>query len=188
MFGIRFCVVEILRMDCRCSSVRRLLCDVLLIFITENSFSHRYVLPNIHKVRAAWTRSWGIASGMKQVNCAGPTVSYFAFSVPLHCSFHVNSKWVAKQLEITFLCFKVTKAPCELSAKCGLFYCPWTDRFPRPAQKLLRTFPWLSHRTSVWQGMSPNSESISCIKDWNWRWFKPLALIKFTFCVCNICL
>lgn len=40
--------------------------------------------------------------------------------------------------------------------------------------------------------MSCKSESIFCIKDWNWLWFKLLALIIFTVCVtvvgiCFIC-
>lgn len=83
-FGAKFGVVAILRMDCRCSSVAQLLCAVLWIVITESSFSHRYVLPNMHKVRVACRRSWGIPSGMEGINCAVPAVSPFAVSVPLH--------------------------------------------------------------------------------------------------------
>lgn len=41
---------------------------------------------SIHKVQAACRLGWGIASGMEWINCAGPSVSCFALSVPLHCS------------------------------------------------------------------------------------------------------
>ena len=85
MFGVRFCVVEILRMDCRCSSVRPLLCDVLLIFITEQLLT-QICAANIQRVQAICWQSWGTASGVKQIDCAGPRVSYFSFSVPLYCS------------------------------------------------------------------------------------------------------
>lgn len=63
MFGVRLWAEEILRIEWRCSAVSRLLCDVLFKFIKENSCSHRYVLPNIDNVWAAWMRSWGIVSG-----------------------------------------------------------------------------------------------------------------------------
>lgn len=63
-----------------------------LIFITRKSFSHRYLLPNIDKVRAAGRQSWGIAAGIEWMNCEGPAVSYFAFSVPLHCN-SISSIW-----------------------------------------------------------------------------------------------
>ena len=62
----------------------RFLCDVLFIFIKENSCSHRYVLPNIESIWAAWVRSWGIVSGMNRGNCAAPTESWFDLSVSQH--------------------------------------------------------------------------------------------------------
>ena len=86
MSGVRLWAEEILRIEWRCSSVRRVLCEVLFIFIKENSCSHKYVLPNIESVWAAWEHRWGIVSGMKRGNSAAPTDSYFAFSVSLHWS------------------------------------------------------------------------------------------------------
>ena len=86
MSGVRIWAEEILRIEWRCSSVRRVLCEVLFIFIKENSCSHKYVLPNIESVWAAWEHRWGIVSGMKRGNSAAPTDSYFAFSVSLHWS------------------------------------------------------------------------------------------------------
>ena len=93
---------EILRIEWRRSSVRRVLCEVLFIFIKENSCSHKYVLPNIESVWASWERRWGIVSGMKRGNSAAPTDSHFDFIVSLHwssisshlqvwwCAFHVS--------------------------------------------------------------------------------------------------
>lgn len=46
VFGVRIWAVETVRMEWRCASVGRLLCDVLFIFITEKSCSHTYVLTN----------------------------------------------------------------------------------------------------------------------------------------------
>lgn len=61
------------------------------------------------------------------------TVSYFAFSATFRCS-SISSIWiymgtvvtlkangVAKQLKMTFLCFKVTKVQCEFGAKWAQF-------------------------------------------------------------------
>ena len=70
MSGVWLRAEEFFRIEWRCSSVRRLLCDVLFIFIKENSWSYRYVLPNIESIWAAWVRSWGIVSGMNRENCA----------------------------------------------------------------------------------------------------------------------
>lgn len=69
MIGFQFCLAEIPRMDCRCSSARWLPCDVLLIFITQNSCSHRY-LPPLHTID--WARGWShVASclGRKLLRC-----------------------------------------------------------------------------------------------------------------------
>lgn len=90
--GFRLWAEEILRIQRRCSSVRRLLWDVLVIFIEEKSFSHRLVLPNMDSIWAAWAQSWDIVSGMKCVNCAAPTASYFDFNVSLHWS-SISSIW-----------------------------------------------------------------------------------------------
>ena len=92
MFGVRLWAEDILRIEWRCSSVSRLLCDVLFIFIKEKSCLHRYVLPNIERILAAWVGSWGIVSGMKRGNCAVPTETYFALSVSLHWS-SISSIW-----------------------------------------------------------------------------------------------
>lgn len=92
MFGVRLWAEEILRIEWRCSAVSRLLCDVLFKFIKENSCSHRYVLPNIDNVWAAWMRSWGIVSGRKRANSAAPTAAYFALSASLHWR-SINSIW-----------------------------------------------------------------------------------------------
>lgn len=93
------------RADCqdgrRCSSVRRLLC----------SASHRYLLPNRHQVRAACRRRCGFRNGANKP------------SAPLHCSSTCTG---AKQLQILFLCFKVTKAPCELTTVC-IWEPGWAD-------------------------------------------------------------
>ena len=40
MLGVRLWAEEILRTEWRCSSVRRLLCDVLFSFIKENSYTY----------------------------------------------------------------------------------------------------------------------------------------------------
>lgn len=53
----------------------------------------------------------------------------------------------------------------------------------RSSKHLFSTFPLLSHLTSVWYGTSAYSEPHSSRKDLNWRWFRPLALIKLTTCV-----
>lgn len=63
-FGVSSCVVQMVRMDRRCSSVRRLLC----------SASHRYVLPNRHQIRAACRRRCGFRNGANKP------------SAPSHCS------------------------------------------------------------------------------------------------------
>ena len=47
------------RIKWRRSPVKRLLFDVMFSFTKENSFSHRYVLPDIESVWAAWMSSWG---------------------------------------------------------------------------------------------------------------------------------
>jgi len=51
-FRVTFCVVDTLRIDCKCTSVRQLLCAVLLIFINQKSysFSDKYVLRDMHRV------------------------------------------------------------------------------------------------------------------------------------------
>lgn len=85
MFGVRLWAEENLRTESRCLSVRRLLCDVLFNFIKEKSCSHKYVLPNIESVWAAWIRSRGIVLGMKRANSAAPTLLYIFPSV-CHCT------------------------------------------------------------------------------------------------------
>jgi len=60
MSGVRLWAEKILRIEWRCSSVRRVLCEV--VFIKENSCSHRYVLP--HRGVSSLGGSWGIVSGI----------------------------------------------------------------------------------------------------------------------------
>lgn len=121
-----------LRMDCRCSSVRRLLCAVVLIFITGKSFSQRYVLPNIHVVRAARRRSRGISSGMEWMNCAGPVVSHYtaAQSAPFRiCTGAVSTSMANGLRRNSKFFFCASKSPrrlanssrsaLSLSAKCA---------------------------------------------------------------------
>lgn len=37
--------------------------------------TQRHVRPNMHKVRAAWRRSWGISAGVERINCAAPELN-----------------------------------------------------------------------------------------------------------------
>jgi len=60
MSGVRLWAEEILRIEWRCSSVRRVVCEVVVI--KENSCSHRYVLP--HREVSSLGGSWGIVSGI----------------------------------------------------------------------------------------------------------------------------
>ena len=92
MSGVRLRDEEIFRIEWRCSSVRRLLCDVLFILIQENNCSHRYVLPNIESIWAAWVWSWGIVTGMNRGNRAAPTESWFDLGVWQHWS-SISSIW-----------------------------------------------------------------------------------------------
>ena len=76
-------------MDSRVTSVRRRLCDDWFICIPEN----RYVEPNTQRLCALWRLTWGVVSGGKRGNCAGPTVSHWAFNVRSHCS-SISSVWI----------------------------------------------------------------------------------------------
>ena len=134
MSGVRLWAEEILRIEWRRSSVRRVLCEVLFIFIKENSCSHKYVLPNIESVWSAWERRWDIVSGMKHGNSAAPTDSYFAFSVSLYwssissiCRFDgalstSAANGLLSSLNLLFFGFKIGKSPYEVSTKYAEFY------------------------------------------------------------------
>lgn len=109
MFRARLCLAESLRMNCGYSSVRG--------FITENSCS--YVLLN---KGAECSIALGIKLNViKRVNCADSTESYYAFSLPFHCSslssvnictsavFTLTANKLRSNLELFFCASKLLK-------------------------------------------------------------------------------
>lgn len=104
MSGLRLRAEEILRIDPKSSSIRSLLWDVLVIFIQENSCSHRSVLPNMENIWAAWVRGGGTVSGIKCWNL---------------CSAHSITLWILHRSSISSI---------WRFARC-IFYFPTANRF-----------------------------------------------------------
>lgn len=100
--GVRL-TARSLRTDCRCSPVRWLLCDYLLILITETIFS-RYMLPNL------WMKMEHGHSLRNGVNCAIVTLQLRIFagavSMSMENGMRSSSKWLfcASKSPKCFLC------------------------------------------------------------------------------------
>jgi len=120
MSGVRLWAKETLRMEWRCSSVRRVPCEMVLIFIKVNSCSHGYVLPHIERCEQPG-RQLGHRVGDKRGNCSAHILICCLQRVAaseLHVEvwwrvFHFSYKWITEQFKPAFLGFKIGKSPCE---------------------------------------------------------------------------